>query len=92
MSRRIKRPASRVVLSVLLACGVAVGIAQTPPPALTAELVDVIEMPRSAGTNGGTVSARINVMLEEPGTERLFVAEHAGPLSIVERWRRSSHN
>src|SRR5690606_37025051 len=72
------------------ACGATVAIAQTPPPPLTAELADVIEMPRSPGASGGTVSARINVLIEEPGSERLFVAEHAGPLSIVDRATRQA--
>ena len=79
---------SRALVSLALAGGATMAIAQTPPPALTAELVDVIEMPRSPGTNGGTSSARINVLIEEPGSERLFVAEHAGLLSIVDKTTR----
>jgi hypothetical protein len=82
------RSASRVAVGVVLAYGATIALAQTPPVPLEAELADVIEMPRSPGTNGGTVSARINVLIEEPGSERLFVAEHAGSLSIVDKTTR----
>ncbi|MCC7044345.1 MAG: PQQ-dependent sugar dehydrogenase [Acidobacteria bacterium] len=87
---RVRRSASRLAVSLVLACGTAVAIAQTPPAPLTAELADVIEMPRTPGANGGTLSARVNVLLEEPGSERLFVAEHAGALSIVDKTTRQA--
>jgi hypothetical protein len=73
---------------LVLGCAGILARVQTAPPALTAELADVIEMPRTVGANGGTQAARINVLIEEPGTTRLFVAEHAGPLSIVDKATR----
>ena len=36
------------------------------------------------------MAARINVLIEEPGSGRLFVAEHAGPLSIVGKTTRQA--
>jgi hypothetical protein len=77
-------------LSAVLACAGAVAIAQTPPTALTAELADFIEMPRATGSDGRLLAARINVLIEEPGSGRLFVAEHAGPLSSVDKTRRQA--
>jgi hypothetical protein len=84
---RVKAAIWTLALSAALGAGV-LATAQTPPAVLAAELADVIEMPRTAGANGGTQSARINVLIEEPGSERLFVAEHAGPLSIVDKATR----
>ena len=36
------------------------------------------------------MAARINVLIEEPGSARLFVAEHAGPLSIIDKTTRQA--
>jgi hypothetical protein len=87
-SSRVKSATWTLALTAVLGCAGALAAAQTTPPALTAELEDVIEMPRTPNANGGTQSARINVLLEEPGSERLFVAEHAGALSIVDKTTR----
>lgn len=62
-----------------------VASAQTAPPALVAELADYVEMPRTTAGEGRTTAARVNVLIEEPGGGRLFVAEHAGPLSIIDK-------
>lgn len=85
-------PISRrsLTLSAALACAGALGIAQTPPPALTAELADLVEMPRTTTSDSRSQAARINVLIEEPGSGRLFVAEHAGPLSIVDKVKRQA--
>jgi hypothetical protein len=74
-----------LALSALIACAGTLAMAQTAPPALEAELADLVEMPRTAGSDGRTQAARLNVLIEEPGAGRLFVAEHAGPLSIVDK-------
>ena len=42
-------------------------------------------MPRTPSGDGRSQAARVNVLIEEPGGGRLFVAEHAGPLSIVDK-------
>ena len=55
-----------------------------------AELADYIEMPRTPSGDGRSSAARINVLIEEPGGGRLFVAEHAGPLSIVDKTTRKA--
>jgi len=68
----------------------AVATAQTAPPALVAELADFVEMPRTTSSDGRSAAARINVLIEEPGSGRLFVAEHAGPLSIVDKATRKA--
>ena len=81
------RPAT-LALAAGLACLGTLAIAQTPPTALSAELADYIEMPRTTGSDGRSQAARINVLVEEPGSARLFVAEHAGPLSIVDKATR----
>jgi len=81
------RPAT-LALAAGLACLGTLAIAQTPPTALSAELADYIEMPRTTGSDGRSQAARINVLVEEPGSTRLFVAEHAGPLSIVDKATR----
>ena len=47
-------------------------------------------MPRTPSSDGRTQAARINVLIEEPGSGRLFVAEHAGPLSIVDKATRQA--
>ena len=86
-------PATRLralALSAVLACAGALAIAQTAPTALTAELADFIEMPRATGSDGRSQAARINVLIEEPGSGRLFVAEHAGPLSVVDKTSRQA--
>ena len=36
------------------------------------------------------MAARVNVLIEEPGSARLFVAEHAGPLSIIDKTTRQA--
>ena len=89
------RASSRVkfatlALGVVLGCGGTVAIAQPAPTALEAELADFVEMPRTVGSDGRTQAARINVLIEEPEGGRLFVAEHAGPLSIVDKTTRKS--
>lgn len=85
---RARNVAGTLALSTVLGCAGVVVAAQTAPPALTAELEDVIEMPRTASADGRTQAARINVLIEEPGSGRLFVAEHAGRLSIVDTTTR----
>ena len=82
--------ACTLALGAVLGCAGSLAIAQTAPPALEAELADVMEMPRTAGSDGRTQAARINVLIEEPGGGRLFVAEHAGPLSIVDKKTRQA--
>lgn len=79
-----------LVLGVVLGCAGALATAQTAPPGLVAELADYVEMPRTPGGDGRSSAARINVLIEEPGNERLFVAEHAGPLSIVDKTTRKA--
>jgi hypothetical protein len=79
-----------LVLGVVLGCAGALARAQTAPPGLVAELADYVEMPRTPGGDGRSSAARINVLIEEPGNERLFVAEHAGPLSIVDKTTRKT--
>jgi Glucose / Sorbosone dehydrogenase len=74
----------------VLACAGALAIAQTAPAGLNAELADFVEMPRTGGGDGRSLAARINVLIEEPGGGRLFVAEHAGPLSIVDKATRQA--
>jgi hypothetical protein len=83
-----KRLGSALVLSAVVGCAGVLAVAQTAPPSLEAELADFVEMPRTAGANGATQSARVNVLIEEPGGTRLFVAEHAGPLSIIDKASR----
>lgn len=79
-----------LALSAVLGCAGALATAQTAPPALVAELADYIEMPRTPGSEGRSSAARVNVLIEEPGGARLFVAEHAGPLSIVDKNTRKA--
>ena len=86
----LRNTAWTLALSALLGCAGALAIAQTAPTALDAELADYIEMPRTATSDGRTQAARINVLIEEPGGGRLFVAEHAGPLSIVDKATRQA--
>lgn len=90
-SARLRRATWTVALGVVIGGAGAFVLAQTPstaPATLTAALEDYVEMPRTAGANGGTQSARVNVLLEEPGGTRLFVAEHAGTLSIIDKATR----
>ena len=87
---RFSQSAWGLALSAVLACAGALATAQTPPTALTAELADFIEMPRATSSDGRSQAARINVLIEEPGSGRLFVAEHAGPLSIVDKTKRQA--
>jgi len=84
-SSRVQNAAWTLALSAVLGCAGALATAQTAPPALVAELADYIEMPRTTSSDGRSAAARINVLIEEPGSGRLFVAEHAGPLSIVDK-------
>lgn len=86
-SSRLKRAVGTLALGTLLGCTAAIAIAQTAPPVLDAELADYIEMPR-ASADGGTPPPRLNVLIEEPGGERLFVADHLGPLSIIDKATR----
>src|SRR5690606_14585826 len=73
-----------LALSALIGYAGVPAAAQTAPPVLDAVLADVIELPSVTGSDGRSQPARVNVLIEEPGTNRLFVAEHAGPLSIVD--------
>jgi hypothetical protein len=77
-------------LAAVLGCAGALATAQTTPPALVAELADYVEMPRTPAGEGRSTAARVNVLIEEPGSARLFVAEHAGPLSIVDKTTRKA--
>jgi glucose/arabinose dehydrogenase len=79
-----------MALSALLSYAGLLAVAQTAPPALVAELADFIEMPRTTSSDGRSSAARINVLIEEPGSGRLFVAEHWGPLSIVDKTSRKA--
>jgi hypothetical protein len=87
-SSRVRNAAWTLALSAVLGCALAT--AQTAPPALVAELADYVEMPRTTSSDGRSMAARINVLIEEPGSGRLFVAEHAGPLSIVDKTTRQA--
>ena len=89
-SSHARNAAWTLALSAVLGCAGALATAQTAPPALVAELADYIEMPRTAAGDGRSTAARINVLIEEPGSQRLFVAEHAGPLSIVDKTTRKA--
>ena len=88
----MKQSAPRFVVALSAAALVAgvLATAQTAPPALAAELADYVEMPRTSFSDGRSQAARINVLIEEPGNARLFVAEHAGPLSIVDKATRQA--
>ena len=88
-SSRVQNVAWTLALSAVLGCD-AVATAQTAPPALVAELADYVEIPRTTSSDGRSSAARINVLLEEPGGARLFVAEHWGPLSIVDKTTRKA--
>ena len=87
-SSRVQRLAWTVALSAMLGCAGARAAAQTAPPALVAELTDYVEMPRTTSSTGISRAARVNVLIEEPGGGRLFVAEHGGPLSIIDKTTR----
>lgn len=87
---RVQTAAWTLALSAVLGCAGALATAQTAPPALVAELADYVEMPRTTSSDGRSAAARINVLIEEPGSGRLFVAEHAGPLSIVDKTTRKA--
>ena len=89
-SSRVRNAAWTLALSAVLGCAGAFATAQTAPPALVAELADFVEMPRTTSSDGRSAAARINVLIEEPGSGRLFVAEHAGPLSIVDKASRKA--
>ena len=88
MSSHTKNAAWTLALSAVLGCVGALATAQSAPPELAAELADYIEMPRTTSSDGRSMAARVNVLIEEPGGARLFVAEHAGPLSIVDKTAR----
>ena len=90
---RVQQAAWTLALSAALGCAGALATAQTAPPApppLVAELADFVEMPRTPAGEGRCMAARVNVLIEEPGSGRLFVAEHAGPLSIVDKTTRKA--
>ena len=87
-SSGVQHAAWTLALSAVLGSAGALATAQTAPPALVAELADYVEMPRTTSSDGRSAAARINVLIEEPGGGRLFVAEHAGPLSIVDKTSR----
>lgn len=89
-SSRVQNVAWTLALSAVLGCDAALATAQTAPPALVAELADYVEIPRTTSSDGRSSAARINVLLEEPGGARLFVAEHWGPLSIVDKTTRKA--
>ena len=89
-SSRVQNVAWTLALSAVLGCAGALATAQTALPALVAEIEDYVEMPRTTSSDGRSAAARINVLIEEPGSGRLFVAEHAGPLSIVDKTTRKS--
>ena len=89
-SSRVQNAVWTLALSAVLGCAGALATAQTAPPALVAELADYVEMPRTTSGDGRSLAARVNVLIEEPGGGRLFVAEHAGPLSIVDKTTRQA--
>jgi len=89
-SSRVRNAAWILALIAVIGFAGAVATAQTAPPALVAELADFVEMPRTTSSDGRSAAARINVLIEEPGSGRLFVAEHAGPLSIVDKATRKA--
>ena len=76
-----------VTLSAVFGCAVALASAQTAPTTLVAQLEDYVEMPRST-IESRSLAARVNVLIEEPGGARLFVAEHLGSLSIIDKVTR----
>jgi len=90
VSSRMKNAAWTLTLSVALGGAGAFAIAQTAPTPLDAELADYVQMPPTVGSDGRSQAARINVLIEEPGAGRLFVAEHAGPLSIIDKNTRQA--
>ena len=89
-SSRVKNAVWTLALSALLGCAGVLAMAQTAPTALEAELADYIEMPRTTTSDGRSQAARVNVLIEEPGNGRLFVAEHGGPLSIIDKKTRQA--
>ena len=89
-SSRVQNAAWTMALSAVLGCAGALATAQTAPPALVAELADFVEMPRTTSSDGRSAAARINGLIEEPGSGRLFVAEHVGPLSIIDKTSRKA--
>jgi hypothetical protein len=89
-SSRVRNAAWILALIAVIGFAGALATAQTAPPALVAELADFVEMPRTTSSDGRSAAARINVLIEEPGSGRLFVAEHAGPLSIVDKATRKA--
>jgi hypothetical protein len=74
-------------LSAVLACAGTLAIAQTAPAALEAELEDYLEMPVTS-THKGLQVARLNFLIQEPGSERFFVGDQTGPLYIVDKGKR----
>lgn len=91
-SSRVRNAGWTLALSAAFGCAGALATAQTSsaPRALVAELADYVEMPRTVTSDGRSTAARVNVLIEEPGGGRLFVAEHAGPLSIVDKATRQA--
>src|SRR5688500_10269017 len=86
-SFRVQHAAWTLAVSAVVGCAGVLATAQTAPPALVAQVADYVEMPRTA-IGGVSMAARVNGLIEEPGSGRLFVAEHAGPLSIVDKATR----
>ena len=67
-SSRVKNAVWTLALSALLGCAGVLAMAQTAPAALEAELADYIEMPRTTSSDGRSQAARVNVLIEEPGS------------------------
>ena len=87
-SSRVQNAAWTLALSAALVYAGALVTAQTAPRALVADLEDYVEMPRTTSGDGRSLAARVNVLIEEPGGGRLFVAEHVGSLSIIDKTKR----
>jgi len=60
----VKNAASTLALGVVLGCAGALATAQTAPPALVAELADYLDMPRTTSSDGRSMAARVNVLIE----------------------------
>jgi hypothetical protein len=90
MKTRTRTAAGILALSAMLGVEGTRTTAQSAPTALIAELADYVHMPRTQSADGRSFAARVNVLIEEPGAGRFFVAEHAGPLSIIDKTTRQA--
>lgn len=88
MRSRVETVASTSVLGIVLASACVVVLAQAAPRPLQAELVDFVEMPATGNSSvrdARSQVARVNFLLQEPGSDRLFVSDQTGPLYVMDR-------